>query len=314
MNEGALDRGLFTTTAYKTTKEEERKNQTELQEERFLKPTENTITKNTNYDAIGDNGLPIIGKRVGEGDVIIGKVIPLKTGIDGVDKYRDASHKVEVGGGGIIDEVKWNINGDGYKFCKVKIRKTRVPDIGDKVQSRHAQKGIIGMVFPQVDMPFNKDGIVPDIIINPHAMPSRMTIGQFLETIMGKVCCMKGCQGDATPFNGVNVEDMCRLLGTPIEDGGCGFTEVKTEDGHFAGYGNEVLYNGMTGQQLSCKIFMGPTYYMRSKHMVADKFHSRATGPTQLLTRQPPEGRARHGVCFCHAKVLQAFGRPLKPP
>lgn len=295
VNAGALDRGLFTTTAFKTTKEEERKNQTELQDEKFQKPSENTVLQSSNYDAIGDDGLPILGKVVREGDVIIGKVIPLKSTADGVAKYRDASHKVAVGDGGIVDAVKWNINGDGFKFCKVKIRKTRVPQIGDKVQSRHAQKGIIGMVFPQEDMPVNKDGIVPDIIINPHAMPSRMTVGQFLEGIMGKVCCMKGFEGDATPFNGVNVQDICKLLGTPIEDGGCGFSEVKDEDGDWNGYGNEVLYNGMTGEQLQCKIFMGPTYYNRSKHMVADKFHSRATGPTQLLTRQPPEGRARHG-------------------
>ena len=296
INQGALDRGLLTTTAYKTTKEEERKNQTELQEERFEKPGENTVSKvSSNYDAIGDDGLPILGKEVKEGDVIIGKVIPMKKTADGVDKYRDASHKVEVGGGGIVDAVKWNINGDGFKFVKVKIRQTRVPDIGDKVQSRHAQKGICGMILPQEDMPFNKDGLSPDIIINPHAMPSRMTIGQFLETILGKVCCMKGFEGDATPFNGLDVDDICRLLGTPIEKGGCGFSEVRDEDGNWKGYGNEVCYNGMTGEQLECKIFMGPTYYNRSKHMVADKFHSRSTGPTQLLTRQPPEGRARHG-------------------
>lgn len=295
MNGGALDRGLFTTTAYKTTKEEERKNQTDLQEEKFAKPTENTVHSTLNYNAIGDDGLPIIGKEVTDGDVIIGKIAPLKSTADGVAKFKDVSHRVEFGNGGIVDAVKWNINGDGFKFCKVKIRKTRVPDIGDKVQSRHAQKGIIGMIFPQEDMPFNRFGIVPDIIINPHAMPSRMTIGQFLETIMGKVCCMKGFEGDATPFNGVDVEDMCRLLGTPISEGGCGFSEQKDEDGNWAGYGNEILYNGATGSQLECKIFMGPTYYNRSKHMVADKYHSRSSGPVQLLTRQPPEGRARHG-------------------
>ena len=297
INEGALARGLFTTTAFKTTKEEERKNQTELQEERFMKPTENTIQnrQNINFDAIGDDGLPIPGKYVKQNDVLIGKAIEIKAAGDGVKTYRDVSHRVEVGGGGIVDDVKCNINGDGFKFVKVKIRSTRVPDIGDKVQSRHAQKGIIGMIFPQEDMPFNEDGLVPDIIINPHAMPKRMTIGQFIETIMGKVCCMKGFEGDATPFNGTRVDDICQLLGTPIEEGGCGFTESKTSDGVYGGYGNETMYNGMTGQKLSCKIFMGPTYYMRSKHMVADKYHARSTGPTQILTRQPPEGRARHG-------------------
>ena len=145
-------------------------------------------------------------------------------------------------------------------------------------------------------MPVNKHGLTPDVIINPHAMPSRMTIGQLLETLLGTVCCMKGFLGDGTPFSGASVEDMCRLLGTPVEQGGCGMPEVIDADGTARGFGNQVLYNGQTGEMLACKVFMGPCYYMRSKHMVCDKYHSRATGPHQLLTRQPPEGRARAGA------------------
>ena len=134
---------------------------------------------------------------------------------------------------------------------------------------------IIGMILPTEDMPVNADGLSPDIIINPHALPSRMTIGQFLESIMGKVCCVKGFEGDATPFANTNVDDLCRLLGTPVEQGGCGFTEMQKPDGTYLGFGNEYLYNGTSGERLAAKVFFGATYYMRSKHQVADKFHSR---------------------------------------
>ena len=129
------------------------------------------------------------------------------------------------------------------------------------------------MILPTEDMPVNADGLSPDIIINPHALPSRMTIGQFLESIMGKVCCVKGFEGDATPFANTNVDDLCRLLGTPVEQGGCGFTEMQKPDGTYLGFGNEYLYNGTSGERLAAKVFFGATYYMRSKHQVADKFH-----------------------------------------
>ena len=165
---------------------------------------------------------------------------------------------------------------------------------GDKMMSRHGQKGIIGLVMEQADMPYTKDGVSPDLIINPHAIPSRMTVGQLMETLMGKVGCIKGFEGDSTAFTRTSVDDLCRILGTPVEDGGCGFAETKDDKG-YSGFSNELLYNGKTGQQLECSIFQGPVYYLRSKHMVADKVHSRATGPSQVLTRQPPEGRARGG-------------------
>ena len=151
--------------------------------------------------------------------------------------------------------------------------------VGDKFSSRHGQKGTLGMIYNQEDMPFTKNGISPDIIINPHAIPSRMTIAQLMECILGKTCSILGGFGNATPFSSDSVDD----IGTVLEN--CGFEK----------HGNEVLYNGITGEQLTTKIFIGPTFYQRLKHMVDDKVHSRAKGPMVLLYRQPAEGRARDG-------------------
>jgi hypothetical protein len=150
-----------------------------------------------------------------------------------------------------------NINGDGYTFSKVRIRSERIPTIGDKFSSRSGQKGTVGILYRQEDMPFTKDGIVPDIIMNPHAIPSRMTIGQLLECIMGKACTHLGCYGDSTPFNDLSVEDVAQTLEK------CGMNR----------YGNEIMYNSRTGEQITTEIFIGPTYYQRLKHMTCDKVH-----------------------------------------
>ena len=159
------------------------------------------------------------------------------------------------------------------------IRKIKIPGIGDKFASRCGQKGMCGMVNDSWDMPFTKDGIVPDIIINPHAIPSRMTINQLIEVILGKSACVGGYLGDATAFQNNDIRD---------------FTKVLSKYGYEKN-GNEVMYSGLSGEQIKTEIFMGPTYYQRLKIMVADKMHSRSTGHLQHLVRQPASGRANNG-------------------
>ena len=170
-------------------------------------------------------------------------------------------------------------NGEGYNFAKVRLRTVRKPGIGDKFSSRHGQKGTIGNIIPECDMPFTSAGVKPDIMINPHAIPSRMTIAQLKETVLGKVLLELGLFGDGTSFGDFEVKDICNELIN------CGYEA----------HGNELMYNGLTGEQIECSVFMGPAFYQRLKHMVNDKAHSRAIGPMVNLTRQPAEGRSRDG-------------------
>ena len=172
----------------------------------------------------------------------------------------------------MIDQVILTTNEDGNRFTKVKMRAIRIPQIGDKFASRHGQKGTIGMTYRQEDMPFTQEGICPDLIINPHAIPSRMTIGHLVECLASKVAALRGQEGDATPF---------QKAGRPPKSGNT--VDQISSELHSLGYqlrGNEVMYNGFTGKKMEVMIFLGPTYYQRLKHMVEDKVHSRGRGPT----------------------------------
>jgi DNA-directed RNA polymerase II subunit RPB2 len=281
INKGSVERGLFRSTFFRTYRDDEKKIQSSGQDERIMKPPKDITSgiKPGCYDKLETNGFVPINTHVTSNDIIIGKVFPIKSKTKTKYVYRDSSTFLKSNETGYIDKIYVNRNGDGHKFCKVRVRSIRVPNIGDKFSSRHGQKGTCGMLLPEEDMPFTKDGIRPDIIVNPHAIPSRMTIAQLIECILGKVATLQGGYGDGTPFNDTSVDKIMEAL----------------EKHNFEGSGNEVLYNGLNGKQLKTKIFIGPTYYQRLKHMVEDKIHSRATGPMVLLTRQPAEGRARDG-------------------
>lgn len=286
LNKSAIDRGLFTSTFYRTYKEQCNKNHSNGEEEFFVKPNVNATKgiKPFNYDKLGQDGFVPENTYVDSGDIIAGRCMPQK--IDSVITHKDTSISLKNNENGFIDKNCYgdkyftNVNGDGYNFAKIRIRNTRVPTIGDKFSSYSAQKGTLGMYYDQSSLPFSKDGIVPDIIMNPHAIPSRMTISQLMECLMGKVCTIKGTYGDATPFSDLTVDQIAdELEGLGMER-----------------YGNEILYDPRTGEQMNTLIFMGPTFYQRLKHMTCDKQHSRAAnGPIVSLTRQPAEGRAREG-------------------
>lgn len=281
INRGSVERGLFNSTFYRTYKDDEKKIQSSGREEKFIKP-DPSITKGIkpgNYDKINMNGFIDINTPVDSNDIIIGKVLPIKEKFKTKYLYKDSSTFLRSNETGHIDEVYMNRNGEGHKFCKIRVRSLRIPAIGDKFSSRHGQKGTVGMVVNEEDMPYTKDGIRPDIVVNPHAIPSRMTIAQLIECILGKVCSVAGGYGDGTPFMDTKINNIMKIL----------------EDHNFDKTGNEILYNGINGTQMKSKILIGPTYYQKLKHMVEDKIHSRAEGPMVMITRQPAEGRARDG-------------------
>jgi len=284
VNKGSIDRGLFQITLYHTEKDED-KQQINGDEEIRCKP-ERQKTKGmkmgANYNKVNSKGLIPENTLVENRDIIIAKVMPIKENKNDHSKtikYEDKSKMYRTDEETYIDKNYIDKNGDGYSFAKVRLRTTRKPNIGDKFSSRSAQKGTTGNIIPEEDMPFTADGIRPDIIINPHCIPSRMTMSQLKETLLGKVLVQLGLFGDGTSFGDLDVKTISEKL---LELG-------------YEGYGNEIMYNGTTGEQFECSTFIGPVFYQRLKHMVNDKKHSRSIGPMVNLTRQPAEGRSRDG-------------------
>jgi DNA-directed RNA polymerase II subunit RPB2 len=280
LNQSSIDRGFGHSSTYHTYRAEER-SMNGAQGERMCNPdTEHGVQrkKMQAYGNLDVDGLVSPGTRVvAHEDVLIGKVVPAV--VDGESRLIDAS--VVARCDGIVDRVVLSTNGDGRLIAKVRVRSTRAPEVGDKFASRHGQKGVCGMKYRQEDMPWNLDGITPDLIMNPHAIPSRMTIGHMKEALLAKVAAVRGECGDGTAFGTQSVESMCEEL-------------------HALGYqrhGCEVLYSGSTGQRLGHAVFMGPgPFYQVLKHQVRDKLHSRSRGPTQAVTRQPSAGRSRDGA------------------
>jgi DNA-directed RNA polymerase II subunit RPB2 len=282
-NKASVDRGLFQAIIYNTEKDED-KQKINGEEEIRCKPdkTKTRGIKFANYEKLGKSGLIEENSLIENKDIIIGKVTPIKDNKNDhtkVIKYQDESKMFRTHEESFCDRIQTGKNGDGYNFAKVRVRTLRKPVIGDKFSSRSGQKGTIGNIIPEEDMPYTQNGIRPDLILNPHAIPSRMTIAQLKETLLGKVLVYLGMFGDGTSFGSLTVDQIRYEL-----------SKLGYESN-----GNEIMYDGLTGMQLECSVFIGPVFYQRLKHMVIDKQHSRGIGPMVNLTRQPAEGRSRDG-------------------
>jgi DNA-directed RNA polymerase II subunit RPB2 len=284
INEASLNRGLFNTTYYSCYEtHEEKKIEDDITSEINFYDVENIDnvkgkTKDVDYSKLNKYGIIPENTHVNDETAIIGM---LSSNSKNYGVFTDISKKPKKGQIGIVDKSFISENEEGQRLAKVKIREFRQPKIGDKMGSRCGQKGTVGLIVPERDMPFTKNGQRPDMIINPHALPSRMTIGQLIETVTGKTGLLRGGFIDCTAF--INKNNKFKL-----------FAETLVKDGYHSS-GNEILYDGFTGKQIETEIFIGPTYYMRLKHMVKDKINFRSTGPNTNLTRQPVSGRANDG-------------------
>jgi len=288
INESALKRGMYDTSYYHSYDHSES----------ILDPAAQTHTMIANvatdpkyretvnrkdgkdYEKLDSDGIIKVGSEVTPDTVLIGMITPKSNEAGQVVAFMDISIMPKRGQYGIVDAVYRYTTAEELQGVKIRIVEIREPVLGDKFGSRHGQKGTIGLRIREEDMPATADGLRPDLIINPHALPSRMTIGQFLEGMSSKVAVELGTIVDGTAFS-----TQQRIADTK---------ETLTQLGYHP-YGNEILYNGMNGEMMDAEIFMGPTYYQRFKHMVEDKINYRSTGPRTLLTHQPLEGRANDG-------------------
>ena len=282
-NEASVKRGLFRTTYFNMYEDREDSSTVGNSEvNSFFANIENTnvtrLKPGYDYSDLDDNGLIKENTLLDDKKVMIGKTT---SNINDPDTFTDASVFSKKGQLGYVDKVFVSEGSEGFRTAKVRVRHERIPNIGDKFCSRCGQKGTIGLVIPEEDMPFTEDGIRPDIIINPHAFPSRMTIGQLVETQMGKACLIAGGFGDCTAF--MNEGPKHEIFGKVLSDSG------------YNSNGCQILYNGESGEQIQADIYVGPSYYMRLKHMVKDKINYRSKGPRQALTRQTVQGRANDG-------------------
>jgi DNA-directed RNA polymerase subunit B len=285
-NKSSIERGIARSFFFRVHKAESRRYLGGLKD-KFEIPGSGTrgFRGEQYYNFLEDDGIISKESYVSGNDVLVGRTSPPRF----LEEYRefevkgptrrDTSATMRPTERGVVDEIFITTSIQGGELVKVKVRDERVPELGDKFASRHGQKGVIGIVIPQEDMPFTDQGIIPDVIINPHTLPSRMTVGQLVESLAGKVSALTGTIIDGTPFDNTQQDQLRQILGD------LGF--------HYSG--KETMYNGITGERLETDVFMGVVYYQKLHHMVADKMHARARGQVAMLTRQPTEGRSRGG-------------------
>jgi DNA-directed RNA polymerase II subunit RPB2 len=284
INKGSIDRGIFRTIYYTSYEARETSSKvagmsvnssfTNIE----AKQNVSKLKEDYDYSQLDEHGLVKENTPIDEKVILIGHV---SSAPDQKGEYTDDSVTTKKGQLGYVDKSFISEGEEGFRIAKIRIREERLPAVGDKMASRCGQKGTLGLIIPEEDMPFTADGVRPDLIINPHALPSRMTIGQLVECLFGKACAIYGAYGDCTAYaqKGANYKTYGEML-------------TKMD---FHSSGNQLLYNGYTGEQIYSEIFIGPTYYMRLKHMVKDKINYRATGRRSALTRQTNQGRANDG-------------------
>ena len=286
LNKGAIDRGLARASYFRNYESIEQR-YPGGQKDKFEIPTEEKVgfVEEENYRKLGPDGIIQLEQYVSEDEAIIGKTSPPRFfeemtdfGVD-EEKRRDASLTIRKGKPGFVDTVMLTEAEDGSRLVKVKIRTPLIPSVGDKIASRHGQKGVVAAIIPEEDMPFTIDGIKPDLIINPHSIPSRMTMGHLLEMIGGKAGAVSGEIIDGTPFSSTRLEDLEKML----------------RDRGFRGDGREIFYDGITGKRIEGEIFVGVIATQKLYHVVSHKLQARSRGPVQVLTRQPTEGKEKEG-------------------
>ncbi len=290
VNKAAVDRGLGRSIFYKSYSDEERR-YPGGQKDRFKipSPTADGYMGEHAYAKLSDDGIIEPEVEAGESEVLIGKVAPPRfleenIGASGLEeKMRDDSTVMKTGESGKVDSVILTETSGATKIVKVRMRSQRIPEKGDKFASRHGQKGVLALIVNQEDMPFSETGIVPDLLLNPHSIPTRLTFGHLMEMLAGKAGALEGINTDGTSF----AEDGKERLSK--------YSEMLKKNG-FDQHGDEVLYDGITGTQFKAKVFTGVVYYNRLYHMVSNKIQVRSRGKVQILTHQPTEGKARQGA------------------
>ncbi len=285
MNKSSVDRGMFRSFYFRTYDTIKKRYWGGQEDEiKIPEPGIKGYRGEESYKNLAEDGIINPEIPVQSDSILVGKVSPLRF-LSGeefmadIENKRESSVVVRYGERGITDTVLISETTDANQMIKVRIRDYRIPELGDKFASRHGQKGVTSLLVPHEDMPFTREGIVPDIIFNPHAIPSRMTIGQLLEMLAGKTGALAGKKFNASAFSHPREEEIRKLM----------------KDMGFRDDGKQVIYNGKTGEKYKVLVFSGLSYYMKLDHMVSDKIHARSRGPVTLLTKQPTEGRAKRG-------------------